>query len=152
MKRIAFLAISVALLLPGISVFALGHGPTRTAQVSYQDTSGTSGQDPAAPLIGVSSVQEWLGKTTVQLVAQLGAPDFTFVTDNGDKESAPSQSVMQTGRAGIVEVTQSESIGDITYAYNKRTLPITKNNSEGNTQLEFGIMDGIVMSASSTSE
>jgi hypothetical protein len=83
------------------------------------------------PLIGMNSAQEWVGKTSGQLVAQLGEP--SFITTEED----------------MTKVQQLEYSGDKTYTYYERVKSGNRTNSEENVQVQFDIVHGIIQAARS---
>jgi hypothetical protein len=147
MKRIAFLAFSAVLFISGISAFAFGRGPDMPAVGDNQDRSVTSvQQQTVVALAGVTPAQEWVGKTVVQLVGQLGKPDFTSAPDSSDRIYVDYN---QHGRNETAVTTQSEFSGrKVIYGYDLRGVQSGRNETTVITQVEFDIAsNGNIMSA-----
>jgi len=145
-RNVVVMTMVVAMICGGsMALFGFGGGPGYIP--GHFDVTGTSGKEPVAQLISKTSAQEWVGKTTTQLVAQFGQPDFTYVIDNEDRSPAGSQDVTMTTRNGPEKVSEPEFTGDTTYVYNQPVEPKTKES--GTDQFSFLIVKGVVVSVHS---
>jgi hypothetical protein len=141
------MAMVVAMTYGGsMALFGFGGGPGYIP--GHFDATGTSGNEPVAQLISKTSAQEWVGKTTAQLVAQFGQPDFTYVMDNQDRSPAGSQDVTVMTRNGPEKISEQEFTGDTTYVYNQAVEPKTKDS--GTDQFSFLSVKGVIVSVQSS--
>jgi hypothetical protein len=137
MRHFAYLLVSAAMLIAGVSVFAdkatHGIGPAQVPFTSVQvpvdeDQPVVNNRGNVTPVDRdmvqpVTVVMDWVGKTSVQLVQQLGNPDSIYFSATGVQ----------------------------TYDYNRSSVMRGRNNTVVTTRLEFDVDSmGYIMDAKSS--